>query len=477
MNDTIDGLLNTLNQEQTETLLRQAKSLPLSRKKQRRINRRLLRGQNRPQNSKTVFIRRALAVAAAVAVIASAGFSVFGTNEISYRLAKTIDSFYAFVPNYGFIESEERPDFVLDEKVTTEKKDIVFSLCSAYINGNRLTVVLTLQRKNMSHEDFLQQKQSENAHQALPKLTLYVNETAQDSFDGWKTYEDFTGVSSSGVEEQMTYQFTLQNSTPQESTSYRLTYEKYNLTLSFSLIPFSKIPLSDLPGATDIHNQILVMATPAFSEDRLEVSLFPINNSDYSLYSFTKEVSLGSPNGQDLHLETESGVKTYETPGGYMGPNAKFAFSIMKDDQNFTLRIPFLMMRGNEYQNIRLRLPKKGETLTLNLPLTFRDCTVTIVEAQRREAETIGVGQGDELKLTFRYDNKSANKILANFGVTRLTRSGKNEGAAWSILPDENGVTQEMYIALEKGDWGSLYLQFNNPVYFLTDEYTLTFNR
>lgn len=186
---------------------------------------------------------------------------------------------------------------------------------------------------------------------------------------------------------------------------------------------------------------------------------------------------MGSPNGDDLHLETESGVKAYETPGGYMGPNTKFAFPITKDDQNFILRIPFLMMRGSEYQNIRLRLPKKGETLTLNLPLEFRDCTVTIVEAQRREAENIGSEQDDELKLTFRYDNKSANKILANFVVRRLTRSGKNEGVAWSYLPDENGVTQEMYIALEKGDWGSLYLQFDNPVYFLMDEYTFTFKR
>lgn len=478
MSNSIDTLLNTLDREQTEILLRQAKPVPLSRKKQRHVSRRVLSMKSSPKNRKTVFIKRTLAVAVAAALVTSAGFSVFGADEISYRLAKTIDSLYSFVPNYGFIENSERPKFILQEKVTAENEEAVFSVGSAYITANTLTVTLTLRRKNMTHEDFLRQKQSEKENfPTLPKLTLFVNETARESSDGWKSYEDFTGVSANGVEEQMVYHFNLQSSVPREDTAYRLTYEKYNLTLSFSLIPFTEISLFELPGATDIHNQILIMATPTFSEDRLEVSLFPVNNSDYSLYSFTKEVGTGSPNGQDLRLETESGVKAYEAPGGYMGPNANFAFPITKDDQSFTLRIPFLMMRGDEYQNIRLRLPKKGETLTLNLPLEFRDCTVTIVEAQRREAEIIGVGQGDELKLTFRYDNKSENKILANFGVTRLTRSGKNEGAAWSFLPDENGVTQEMYISLEKGDWGSLYLQFDNPVYFLTDEYTFTFNR
>ena len=482
----IHAVLDTINREQTETLLKQAGGVPLDRKAARRINQKLQSRVIGEKRRQPVMLKRTLALAAALVVLCCGTFSVFAAEEIAYQAAKIIDRLYQYVPDYGFVDTGEHIQFVLDEKVTAENEDILLSLNSAYVTNDGLTVMLTITRKNMSSEDFVRLKEEEiERHKqmdledsnpgGMPKMILSVNGASHGNAGAWTEYEDFSGVSSGGIEEQAVYTFALNGGALREDTQYRLFHPTHNLTLSFQLMAKDLQSPSEL-GATDVHNNISVTAVPVFSDERLEVSLFPINNSTYSIYSFTKEISIGSPGGQDLRLETESGEKAYETPGGYMGPNTKFAFPIEASDANFMLRIPFLMVQSQEYRNVRLRLPKKGEQLTLNLPVEFQDCVMTIVDAERRVAENIG--DGDELKLTLRYENKAENQVMANASVSRLNFAGKmKSGTAWSYLSDESGVTREMYIALESGDIGSLHLQFNNPVYFLTDAYTLAFNR
>lgn len=471
--DKMQEMLDSLNREQTDLLLAQAGHVPLVRKTARRVNTKLLARAMGEKRQQAVMIRRTLAFAAAFVILLGGTISVFGADVIAYQAAKIIDRLYQFVPDYGFVDSGSHIRFVLDEKVTAENDEVLLTLNSAYVTDDALTVTLTLRCKNMTSEDFVRLKNEERDRPAeMPKLILSVNGAPQDAASGWKSYEDFTGSSAVGIEEQSFYTFALEGAL-REDAQYRLFYPDHNLTLHFQLTAKALQSPGEL-GATDVHNDISVTAVPDFSDDRLEVSLFPINNSAYSLYSFTKEIATGSPGGQDLQLETESGVKDYETPGGYMEPNTKFAFSIDESDRNFTLRIPFIMVQAQEYRNVRLRLPKKGETLTLNQVIEFQDCVMTIVKAERRAAEW---GDGDELKLTLRYENRVTNQIMANVSICRLSRKGKHLGTGWSYLPDESGVTTEMYIALEPLDIGSLRLQFDNPVYFLTDGYALSFGR
>lgn len=483
--DKLYYLLDSLNREQTEHLLEQAGGIALDRKIARRINQRLYSLVIGAKQRQIIMVKRTLAAAAALAVLFCGTISVFGVDELVYQAAKIIDRLYQFVPDYGFVDAGEHAWFVLDEKVTAENDEVLISLNSAYATDDALTVMLTLSYKNMTSEDYIRRKEEEfERHKqmgledinpgGMPRMILSVNDASHENSGAWRKYEDFSGVSSVGIEEQAVYTFALEGGALREDTQYRLYCPDHSLSLSFQLTAKALQSPGEL-GATDVHNDISVTAVPVFSDDRLEVSLFPINNSAYELYSFTKEIGIGSPGGQDLHLQTESGVKAYEAPGGYMGPNTKFAFPIEASDANFTLRIPFLMVQSQEYRNVRLRLPKKGERLVLNLPVKFQDCVMTIIDAERRKAEHIG--DGDELKLTLRYENKAENQMMANVSVCRLSRKGKRVGTGWSYLPDESGATQEMYIALEGGDLGSLYLQFDNPVYFLTDEYVLAFER
>ena len=484
--DKLYAALDALNREQTEILLEQAGNVSLERKAARRVNQKLksrVLGEKRRQPA---ILKRTLALAAAVIVLFCGTISVFAAEKIAYQAAKLIDRLYQYVPDYGFVDVGEHIQFVLSEKVTAENEEVLFSLNSAYSTNDGLTAMLTITRKNMSSEDFVRLKEEEIERQeqmdleyinpsGMPKLILSVNGAPHDNAGAWTEYEDFAGMSSGGIEEQAVYTFTLNGDALREDTQYRLFHPDHNLTLSFQLAEKGIQSPGEL-GATDVHNNISVTAVPVFSDDRLEISLFPINNSAYSIYSFTKEIEVGSPDGQDLRLETESGEKAYETPGGYMGANTKFTFPIEASDANFTLCIPFLMVQSQEYRNVRLRLPKKGEQLTLNLPVEFQDCVMTIVDAERRVAENIG--ESDELKLTLRYENKAESQVMANASVSRLNFAGKmKSGTAWSYQPDNSGVTKEMYIALESGDLGSLHLQFYNPVYFLTDEYTLAFGR
>lgn len=478
MEHELRSLLDTMDEEQAALLLESMGRVPLGRAKTRRLQGRLLQRLRGEKQRQMLRFQRVLAVAAALVIVAgSVTVSVFGLDEIAYQAAKVIDRFYQFVPDYGFVEGGETIRFALKEQVTAENSEVMLRLSSAYVTDNSLQVVLTLTRKNMTHEDFLREKENNAYHSEMTKLLLSVSGVAQEAGSAWKSYEDFTGSSAyNGLEEQAVYHFALDGAVLREDTQYRLTCKDYDLNLVFQLQPIEALESPDEIGSTDSHNQISVTAVPSFAGDRLEISLFPLNNSDYTLDSFTKHIGIGSPGGQDLYLETDSGIKAYETPGGYMGPNTKFAFSVEESDRSFTLHIPFLVVKSQEHRNIRLRLPKRGETLLLNTPLEFKDCTMTIVEAQRRKAEMIG--DFDELKLTLRYENKRENQIMSDIGVTRLKASGQmKSGTAWSSLPDENGVTTEMYIALERGDLGSLYLQFYDPLYYLTDAYTLAFGR
>lgn len=478
MKNKLYTILETVDREQTEQLLTQTGKVRLGRRAARRMHKRLRARLYDPKRRQALVFKRVVAVAAALTVLIGGTFRVLGTDELAYQVAKAVDRLYAFVPDYGFVENTKTLRFVLAQKAQAENEKIKLCLNSAFVTDRNMTVVLTLTHKNISSEELLRQKQEEEKQpRGMPKLVLVANDARQENNDAWKEYEDFTGSSSGdGVQEQAVYCFELGNSTLHSHMQYRLFYPEQNLTLSFQLEEAKEPASPDDLDTTQCRNQISVTAIPTFSGNNLEIALYPINASAYSLYSFTKETATGSPGGEDLRVETESGVKEYQTPGGYLGPNTRFSFPIQESDRTFQLEIPFIMVQSSEFRNTRLRLPKKGEKLACNTTLEFQDCRMTIVDAERCPAEHIG--DGEELKLTLRYENKAENQIMANLSVSRINFAGEIiSGTAWSYLPDENGITQELYFALEESDKGSLYLQFYDPVYFLTDAYTFSFNR
>jgi len=122
-----------------------------------------------------------------------------------------------------------------------------------------------------------------------------------------------------------------------------------------------------------------------------------------------------------------------------------------------------------------LKIPKDGEKLTINQKVEFNDCTMIIVDVEKIISPDIG--EYGELKMTIKYENNTKNKIMTRFEMVRTNFFGKESSGSWSGHLDENDICTTAYYTLNKDDGGKLRLKVSNPVYFLTDEYTLKFSR
>lgn len=465
MEDKIIMLLDHLTVEQTEMLLNEDIDMKISHKEMHRIKNSVHRkiGFKR---LKAVYVPQKLAACAAALFILFISLSFIGLNNV----AAAIDKFFSFIPGYGIVENNESIQYILSQPVSVENNNVKFSLMNAIATKSGITVTFSLERKNYDDQQLIKDKQAEresfqNGSSSHPNVVLYAGEYKITEYTG------YTG--GSGKSDMSTFSYDLKPDEISTSETYRLEYADYALLLKFKLKNYSSYHTLEEIGATGYNNDISITAVPTFSDGQVQVDLYAINKNGYILDSFSKTGKKYL--GDDLHLETDSGIKSYTIPDGYGGVNGRFLFDIKPEDKNFTLTIPYISVKSDEEKDIALKIPTEGEKVSVNLKIKFKDCNMTIVDVEKTLSHHIG--EYGELKMTIKYENKSENKIMLHPEFIRTDFFGNAQSGAWSADMDENGIYTTVYYALNKGESGKLRLKVYEPVYLLTDEYKLTFSK
>jgi len=382
-----------------------------------------------------------------------------------------INKLFTFIPGYGIVENNDSIEYILSEPASAENDNVVFTLNNAIANKDNITVMFTLSRKSYTDDQLYKDKQEvlknqqKNDKSTKAKVYLYAGNIKYTEYGG--------STSSGGKTDNSSFAYTLKAEDINTTTTYKLEYENFNISLEFKLKSFNSFDTLEQIGPTEYNNDISITAVPTFVNDKLEVDLYSINKSGYTTCSLFKYNN--GYLGKDIHLETNSGIKKYNELDEDFGIDGMLTFDIEPDDKNFTLKIPFIKVQSDEEENISLKIPKEGEKITINKKITFKDCTMTIVDVEKTKPRSID--DYGELKMTFKYDNKTENKIMIKSDFNRANFFGKERGGSWSGEMDENDILTTAYITLEKDDNNSLRLKISNPTYYFIDEYTLSFDR
>lgn len=467
MEDKIIMALDKLTIDQTEGLLNEDIEIKISPKKMRRIKGSVYRKIGFKRH-KGIYISKKLAACAAAFILLLTFFSLMGFNN----MAAAIGKIFGFIPGYGIVENNESIEYILSQPVSAENEKVKLSLDNAIATKSGMTVMFTLERKSYDEQQLMKDKQTElEQHQnggslSRPEVALYAGERKLTEYSG------YTG--GGGKNETSTFSYELNPGDISTGESYKLEYADYGLSLEFRLKSYDSYNTLEEIGATGYNNDISITAVPTFSDGQVQVDLYAVNKSGYILYSYYYRADKEYMNNV-LHLETDSGVKNYTVPDGYGGVNGRLLFDIAPGDKNFTLKIPYIMVKSNEEEKISIKIPKEGEKLTVNQKIEFNDCSMTIVDVEKTLSQHIG--EYGELKMTVKFENKSENKIMLRPEFIKTDFFGNAQSGAWSADMDENGVYTTVYYALDKGESGKLRLKVYNPTYLLTDEYELAFSR
>ncbi len=465
MEDKIITALDHLTVEQTERLLDENIGMKINSGKTRRIKGLVYQkaGLKRPRT----YLFKKLTACAAVLVILLASFSLAGFDNVAAALGKI----FSLIPGYGIVENNESIEYILSQPVSAENENIKFSLNNAIATKDSITVMFTLERKNYDNQQLLKDKQKDReqlqsgSSPSQPKVVLYAGQRKISEYRG------YTGGGSKSYISNFAYKLKPEEISTDQT--YTLEYTDYGLSLEFKLKNYDSYYSLEEIGTTGYHNDISITAVPTFLDGQVQVDLYAINKSAYRLNSFCKADQPYQNN--DLHLETESGIKNYTPLEAYSGVNGKFLFNIDPGDKNFTLKVPYITVQSDEEKAIALKIPKEGEKDTVNQKVEFKDCIMTIVDVERTPPQY--PGEYGNLKMTLQYDNKSEKKIMLHPEFVRADFWGNSQSGSWSAEMDENGVYTTMSYALEKNETDKLRLKVYNLHYCLTDEYVLNFSR
>lgn len=449
MEDKIRAALDNLSIEGTDKLLSDQLELEVDQAISARIKESVYRKAEVKKPYNTAF--RRLAICAGIAVILFGSLSMIGFH----RVAAAINNLFSFIPGYGIVENNDRIHYIAADLTARENAEIAFTLLNAIAGENDLTVMFEIQKKNP-----VQDKQDLADYQR-PQVYLYAGDSLCE-FDSGLT-------AGSESLDNCTYTFKVSPENINPEVIYTLDYPQQGLSLEFYLKEYESFRELAQIGATDIHNHISLTAVPEYSGDDLSVELYPINKSAYSIYALSGE-SGTNYQGQDLHLQTSSGIKPYLKPASYSGPNTSFKFKLAPDDQDLILKIPYILVQSSEEQVFKVPIPEEGEIKDTDIALEFKDC---IMRVKRVERANQVFGELGALKLSLEYEPKTANMVMLYASFMRVDIFNRIQGGGWSAELDQNGVYSNIYFALEKGDSGTLRLKAINPVYYLLTEYTL----
>lgn len=365
-------------------------------------------------------------------------------------IATAFQGLFKFIPEYGIVENNDSIKFILAEQKSVRNEDTVFTLNNAIAGRNDITVMFTLE------DEYVQDRM----RSVYENIVLVVN---------GKRYTQSSASSSSGGKISV-YALMYKVDAEDIQTAHTYILEYKDMQIEFSLKDYESFDALDEIGDTESKNNISITAVPTFlSENQVEVNLYPINKSGYSLDSFFDPRSK-----KDLHLESNSGVKPYNQIKFYGTAHGKFTFDIDPTDKDFTLRIPFLIIQSVEQQDISLKIPKEGETVKSEIRIPFKDSDVIITELEKTNEDN---QENGELKMTFRFENKTSNMRMIRTGLLRLDVFGNINGGGYSEEIGEDGLMNTVWFALEDGDKDKLRLRLTNPRYYIDDDYSLDFSR
>lgn len=457
MEDKIIAALDNLTIDQTENLLSDNFELTISQKDLRRMKKSVYHkiGSNKQRG---VYISKKLVAWAAALVIVLTSLSLVGIDNV----AAAIDKVLSFIPGYGIIENNMSIDYVLAQPVSGENEQVELLLNNAIATSDSITVMFTLERKNFDENQFPKGEQETLFND---KVVLYTGERKITEYLGYS--------SGNGKRDTSRFSYDLKPEEIGTEQTYKLEYSDYGISLEFKLENYDSYHSLEDIGATGYNNDISITAVPTFLDGKLQVDLYAINKSNYILRSFCMDDK--AYRNDDLRLETNSGVKTYTVPDGYDGVNGRFLFDIQPTDIDFRLKIPCITVKSSEEEDIVLRIPQEGEKVSVNQKIEFKDCIMTIVDVEKTPSH-----QRDDygaLKMTIEYANKTNNKIMLHPDFFRTNFFGNGQSGSWSAEVDENGIYTVVYFDLDKGESGKLRLKIKDPLYCLTNEYTLAFGR
>lgn len=465
MENKLMNLLEQLSVEQTDQLISSEGSMKLSKKTQKRIERSVFEKAGLKQ-PKAIFRKQRLVVFSSALVLVVLSVFLIGPKKVG----NAINRLFRLIPGVGIVDETSPIEYVLVKQETTENEKYKITLNHAVATKDSVTVMFSIDRKNIEEEQFTKEKEEEwknlVAGGTLKKssVILYSDDT---------TYDDYSGYTGSGTTSDIsTFTFPVKENQVGPDHLYRLEFADLPLSLSFSLKKYESFEsLTDI-GATDVHNNISITAVPSFLEgNRLQVDLYSINQSFYRLVSFVKTTE---PYQQkDLTLQTDSGQKTYRQPDGYSGRNEKFLFDIEETDQSFTLSIPYLVVSSDEQEEIKLPIPKLGEVKDVNKTITFDGCTIHI-----KSVEKVFYDDGNaQLKINVTYEEKDSNLKMIYPLLDAVGAFGGKKSSSWSTIADENGQYKTFFFSISEKDGSSIKLRFSKPQYFLLSEYELSFQR
>ncbi len=462
MDKKIIDMLDTLDIYESDKLLDTDLNMKIDASTMKRIKKAVYRkaGINKRKN----IIKKGLTVVVAAALLLVISTFAIGVDNIANAFGKL----FSFIPGYGIIENNETIKYTVDGRKLSSENDVaIINLKTVIATENKISVAFELFKKNFDESKMLEDKKKE--WEQLQKGGKPKKPTILLRANGKEFNMTSSSMGSGGETEHVFIDFGGSPEDINPNTTYTLEYKDYNISIDFKLKTYDSFDSLDEIGPTSIQNNISITAISNKKDNKLEVELYTINKSNYSISSFTKEYDKGYE-GKDVLLQTNGGIRQYTTPGSSMGANNKFYFDLLSDEKDLVLKIPYLIVESNESQNISLKIPKEGEKLKVNKKVEFKDSTMIITEVEKIKTDVNVFG---DLRISFRYENKHNNKIMCNAQFYRTNILGIIEGGGYASTPAENDIVKSVDFALEKGEDKVLRLKIDKPKYYLLGEYNL----
>jgi hypothetical protein len=464
--ENIEKILDELETGEVDKLLQRSLRFHVDRGARKRIAATVFQKAGIRTRTWPGGLLKCTAAAAALLLIAALIVTVSG-GSITAAIKKIFD----FIPGVGIVENDPGKPLKNSIKYNVESlssassDDAALELQNAVATDDSITVSCNFSYKKLTKEQIIE-KLNAMPPEPGPNVLLHLMRSSGVADPSGIKYEDF-GSGGSERYQTDTFIFKVKPEDINTSTTYRIEYVDYRVSLDFKLQKIDSFENLDQIGATDTHNDISITAVAKENDGVLTVDVYPINKGNLQIYAFAQEPKERGYRGRDLHLETSRGRRDYRTPDQYAGPNTRFIFDVTAAEKGRVLKIPYLLVQTTESRNVVLPIPPIGKKVVVNQKVEFEDCTMIIVDVAK-------ISEHNEpcLRMNLKYENKSPMKIMkeAQFHLTNFL--GRPHGGG-GYMSDENGVTSSIELGLDKSNGDTLRFSFSNPIYYLFGEYRL----
>lgn len=386
------------------------------------------------------------------------------------NIVQAFVSFFGLIPNVGIVTEEDDIRYILKETSQASNSNGTLTIENATATNESLTIGFTYREAAASsEEELLSQKDSEwdelikNNASPSKDFTLIMD----------STYLSFSsGISSSGLrEDHMEHNYSLTYQTDKDSIlpdkKYTLYFQEKELTVDFELTLLDTVNSIEELGATKTQNNISLTAVTKLSDDILQVSVYPMNNSEYKLISFYRDYEFKYRN-QTLRLLTDQGEKDFTLTGrSGLNDTPVYTFDLSDNSVPYELYIPYVVVQSNETTKVKLTIPEPGEIKEVNKELQLDHGSVVITSVERVKQSF----DGDSLLIHFGYPEEADNSLVY-FGL-----SGTEGSEAWSEFYDDQGRLSALEYALyDNIDKNNITFKVTNIYYLLDEEYHIPIN-